>query len=266
MGTKHAIASPSLKNLRDPGGVDGPSAGQGLRPGIVFRSAAPTDPAIATDGVVAALNIGTVLDLRTSVESAEQPDQLPAGATLRTIDVLASSPTGAAVQQTRMLADPVRFAAELANFPAREAMEQTYRQLVSSESALLGYAEVLQTIIAEPDAPVLIHCTAGKDRTGWAIALLMSVAGNGDEAIYAEYLAVNEAVADLFAPLLHQLDAAGVDSAMVKVFFQVQRSYLEAAFDEVNVRFGGLNGYLTDGLGLSLDEIAALRRHLTGTD
>ena len=99
----------------------------------------------------------------------------------------------------------------------------------------------------------MIHCTAGKDRTGFASALILHALGVADEVIAEDYLLTNQHykrdasnVSDLPADVL---DAIG----------NVEASYLAAAFEAVGNEYGDLETYLRDGLKLGTPEQTALK-------
>ncbi len=266
----HVIPSDVLPNLRDPGGwptMDGGS----LRRRVIYRSAAPTSPAIATDTEIEALGITTVIDLRTVFESTKEPDQLPAGARLVSLDVLGGGTDSAATLPARLAGGPgtqtthatTKAAGAEKSCDADAVMQATYRDLVSSASSLAGFSELVRVILEADGTPVLYHCTAGKDRTGWATAVLMTAAGVAPDAVRAEYLAVNPAVLTLFAGPLAEATASGIDPAVVRALISVDASYLDAAFDQVDTVFGGFDAYLRDGLGLDAADQRALRELLT---
>jgi len=266
----HAIPSDVLPNLRDPGGWP-TTDGRSVRRRVIYRSAAPTSPAIVTDAGIEALGITTVIDLRTGYEAAARPDQLPAGARLLSLDVLGGDTDSAATVPAKLAAGAGAQAARDTTEAARAdelgdadaIMRGTYRDLVSSAPSLSGFSGLVRTILEADGAPVLYHCTAGKDRTGWATAVLMTAAGATPDAVRAEYLAVNPAVLDLFAGAVAQAQASGVDPEVVRALVSVDASYLAAAFDQVDTVFGGFDAYLREGLGLDPADQRALRDLLT---
>jgi protein-tyrosine phosphatase len=141
-------------------------------------------------------------------------------------------------------------------------MRATYRQLVAGDAARTAYAAFVRTVLDPDRVPLLFHCTAGKDRTGWAATVLLLAAGVDEEGATEEFLAVNPAVRAVFAPLLAQLDATGEDSSVLVPFLEVRPEYLRAGLDEMRARYGSFDGYLRDGLGLSALEVEGLRRTL----
>jgi len=259
----HRIASSHLGNLRDVGGRPTSDGGEVAR-GVVFRSAELADDAIAADPDLAELAVRTVVDLRTAAERTSRPDVVPAGAALVTLDVLADLPGGAAAKVADLLARPGGLASGLAGVDMAEQMRETYRALVTLDSARASYAAFVRLVIDPERTPLLFHCTAGKDRTGWAATILLTVAGVSRDQVEAEFLAVNPAVRETFAPMLAQLAAAGGDADALTPMLEVRADYLAAAFDAVGETYGSFDGYLTDGLGLSELEVESLRRTMRG--
>lgn len=133
---------------------------------------------------------------------------------------------------------------------ALELMRESYRNYVRHNThsfrTLFGH-------LLEDCAPLVIHCTAGKDRTGFASALILHALGVPDDIIAEDYLLTNQhyrrdvsSAADLPADVL---DAIG----------SVEASYLAAAFEAVAREYGDLETYLRDGLKLGRAERTALK-------
>jgi protein-tyrosine phosphatase len=141
-------------------------------------------------------------------------------------------------------------------------MIAVYRRLVVGDAARTAYAAFVRTVLDPERRPVLFHCTAGKDRTGWAATILLLAAGVDEAGALDEFLAVNPAVRVTFAPLLEQLAAVGGDPELLRPLLEVRAEYLQAALDALRERFGTFDAYLRDGLGLSEIEVEALRRTL----
>jgi protein-tyrosine phosphatase len=110
--------------------------------------------------------------------------------------------------------------------------------------------------LLEQPTPQVFHCTAGKDRTGFAAALLLSALGVDRATIEHDYLLTNQ---------LYKRDARleGQGHAHVmKVLWQVQPEFLDAAFEAVDGQHGGMTDYLHGAIGLSTQELAELRKLL----
>ncbi len=261
MGNSTDQLSSSLPNLREVGGWRMPD-GRSFTSGILFRSAALTNPAVRTDPIVANLGLKVVVDLRTGSETANHPDVLPANAELRHIDILGSAPASAAAIPDQINKQMDAVFRSLTLDVAHEKMLATYRDLVSNSGALAGYAELVRIVLEAGGEPVLYHCTAGKDRTGWATALFMTAAGLPYGSILEEYLGVNPAVEALFAPLARRFVSSGIAPEIAREFIGVQKAYLDTAYAEVESVFNTFEGYLRDGLQLDEGELTALRRLL----
>jgi protein-tyrosine phosphatase len=113
---------------------------------------------------------------------------------------------------------------------------------------------------------VLFHCTAGKDRTGWAAALLLHVAGVEPDVVEADYLLTNERSRGTREKYLGLVaEHLGADRvATFEPTMVADTSYLAAAYARAEASFGSLDGYLREGLGLDDDAVAAVRARLRG--
>lgn len=239
----------SVDNFRDVAGPGYETPFGRMRTGVFYRANAltPNDADLAT---LESLRLTAVYDVRTAEEVTQQPDRLPTGAEYIHIPIL-SGDLATGVEQLRTPDD------------AREFMREMNRSFVTDPAARAGFARLL-TDLANTDGPQLYHCTAGKDRTGWASMLLQSLAGVSSENIMSDYLLTNEytaasmertyegikasrgqAVADVYQPLL------GVDA-----------SYLRAGLDELAAEYGTVENYLRTGLGLSPIILTTLRLDL----
>jgi protein-tyrosine phosphatase len=252
------IALPSAPNLRDLGGWPTEDGGW-TRSGLVFRSAELSKLADEDLARFAELGISTVCDLRTTHEIDDSPDVLPPGLHPTHLDVLADHQQAAPAELRTMFAQPSLAAELLGDGQAERYFEQAYRDFVTLPSARTAYARLLQLIADADGAPLLLHCATGKDRTGWASAVLLLLLGVGREDVMQEYLQTNTDLLPMVQPWLDQFEAAGGDPRLLRPIVGVQESYLEAALEQVRTSYGDLEGYLAQGLGLSQDTVARLR-------
>lgn len=130
-------------------------------------------------------------------------------------------------------------------------MQDTYRGFVRHNTP--RFAEFFAHLLASGE-PTVFHCTAGKDRTGFAAALLLKAVGASDEEVMRDYLLTNERL------VLPEVTRLGLPRDAMVVLWQVQPDFLQAALDEVDASYGSLEGYFRDGLGLREAERARLRR------
>ncbi|MBH1933499.1 tyrosine-protein phosphatase [Streptomyces sp. AV19] len=243
----------TIINLRDLGGI-ALAGNSAVRPGLLLRSGQLDRHDPAADPAVAALGIRTVVDLRGEHERRERPGRLPKGARLIVADVLAdgATPGGEPVPASldSILGSPAAAEERLGGGKAQKLMCESYRAFVTSDAACRAYGRLLTTL-AEPDCgPLLFHCTAGKDRTGWAATVLLLLLGADEATAEAEYLAVAPAVRAAFAPVVDRFTAAGGDRAIADALFGVRPAYLAAALEEMRRTHGSVTGYVRVGLGV----------------
>jgi protein-tyrosine phosphatase len=137
----------------------------------------------------------------------------------------------------------------LSSTDALDVMRDSYRNYVrqSTPSYRALFAHLL-----EDRAPLVIHCTAGKDRTGFACALILHALGVPDETIAEDYLLTNR---------FYRRDPAAssdLPEEVRQVLASVETSFLAAAFDAIGAEYGDLETYFSGGLGLGARERARL--------
>jgi len=137
----------------------------------------------------------------------------------------------------------------LSSGDALEVMRDSYRGYVHHNTPSF---RALFAHLLEDRAPLVIHCTAGKDRTGFACALILHVLGVPDDLIAEDYLLTNR---------FYRRDpsaSSDLPDDVRQVLGSVEASFLAAAYDAISADYGDLENYLSDGLGLGARERAAL--------
>ncbi len=147
---------------------------------------------------------------------------------------------------------------------AREVMESIYR---SFPSAFAPHLRQLFDRMTVPALPMVIHCTAGKDRTGFVIAVLLSALDVPIGTIFADYLLTSkfgfaQATFDEVRTLIASQISVMPAEEVVHTILGVDRSYLQAALDQIDESYGSIAGYLRDACGVSRDQIARLKAAL----
>lgn len=256
------LALATLPNLRDLGGwttVDR----RRVRAGVVFRST-ELDRLDAVDReAFTRLRIRTIYDLRTAAERTAAPDPAFDGVDDIHLDVLADQSDAVPANLPGLLHDPAAVAAlddSLGEGRGAALIADTYRSLVSTDSALRAYRTLFRGLLGDHPSPALFHCTTGKDRTGWAAATLLSILGVSHDDVYRDYLLTNEQLLPALEPAFAAFAAAGGDRSVLRAVLGVERAYLDAAFEEVDRVFGDMRGYVREGLGLSAMEVQNLQR------
>jgi len=257
------IAIATAANLRDLGGWPTHDGGH-VRSGAVYRSAELSRLHGDDLAAFAELGVRTVYYLRTTAEIAHQPDALPEDLEPVHLDVLADAQHAAPAELQQIFEDPSRANEFLREGQAERYFESAYRGFVTLDSARSAYARLFEGVAAA-DGPVLYHCATGKDRTGWATAVLFLLLGVPDDQVLEEYLLTNTELLPMVQPWLDQFAAGGGDPELLMPVLGVQESYLEAALGQMEESFGTVEDYVTTGLGLSPSTLEALRTRLLET-
>lgn len=254
-----------LHNFRDVGGL--PLVGGGTtRQGVLYRSDAL---ATLTEAGMAALvdtPIGVIADVRTPEERRMAPDRLPASRPFEVVELPvlegAMAQMAARVLGSGGSADPDLIAQALEQLPT---LLQLYRGMLAHGAA--SFAELARRVASSRDdrpTAVLVHCTAGKDRTGVATALLLEAAGVERDAVVADYAVSQDNLAGPWADgMLQTISALGMPltPALRTLVTETPPTAIRSTLAEVDATYGGAEAYLTAG-GLTPDELTALRHRL----
>jgi len=237
----HAI--PGIQNLRDVGGrstVDG----RRLRMGRLFRGAHPGGLDEAGCDALAALGIATVIDLRGREEAARQPMRAAAGITRLAfpIEPRDTAPLTALAEAGKATPEAMR-----------DWMIAGYRRYVAQESAV--FAEAMAALVAHVGRGVMVHCTAGKDRTGFLVANVQLALGVPMAEVIEDYTATER----FWQPPPRKPSVA---EATHRALMAADPDFLASAFAEARARHGALETFLEAGLRLSPQRRASLAASL----
>jgi protein-tyrosine phosphatase len=243
----------SIPNFRDCGGL--PTAdGRQLRGGRLFRAEALAVPDDRDAERLTSLPLTLVCDLRSTAERARRgsPYVHHPGARLVTGPDTRHTPT----------ADLAKAFADLAGQSAAavaQYMTALYTQLPMQFADLLG--ELLQHL-ADGHGPAMVHCTAGKDRTGVVCALVQHALGVPAAMIEADYMASDTHLgAERLARYLRDHYGQSPPDDLIDMM-RVRPEYLDAALRSAAAQFGSVDGYLQQAAGLTDDRRAALHQQL----
>ncbi len=251
-------------NARDLGGLIG-AEGRRLRPGRLIRTPALGRLTDEDLPVLAKLDPACVVDLRAHSEvSVAPPDRLPGEPRLVHLPVYDPAHPVFTYVSAVLLGHDLGAYAELARQGTPAAMSAIYRWFVTGESAREGFASAVRLAADGRNLPLVYHCSAGKDRTGWLTVVLLHALGVDEAAIRADYLANNPLTASLREVLIEAMRRRhpGLDEAAVRPVLEVRPAYLDAAYAEVRRVYGSFGAYLRDGLGVTDELVAALRANL----
>lgn len=248
----------STPNLRDIGGYQ-TSNGATITRGLVFRSNQLYN--ISEDDMhqIANLNLKSDFDLRTTSERNSKPDELPSGVNNIWLDVMADSPAAGPANLMELLSDPIKANAELGDGKVEEMFKNAYRQFITLPSAQAAYSELFLSLADEGHLPALFHCTTGKDRTGWAAASLLTLLGVPEEVVMEDYLRSNEYILPMYEDVIQKFIAAGGSPSIPTASLGVKAEYLNAAFEEMKRKYGTIENYFSEALGINETQQTNLR-------
>jgi protein-tyrosine phosphatase len=247
-----------IANFRDYGGYR--TADGRLRRGMLFRSAQHKGATADDLARVAALHLRGIVDLRGGDERATAPCPRPPGfdAQIFIVEERTSGLLGPHLADAH---------ARPGGFDARWLMRTGYAAMPFRwrlRNALRNYFEAL----ALCDGATLVHCAAGKDRTGLAVTLLHTALGvHRDEAL-ADYLLTNDARGagvgfEAAAEGTRRLFGKELDDAQLRPLMIVEPEYIEAALDAIDDRYGNVVRYLELHLEVSGKSLARIAEKLT---
>ena len=256
-------------NFRDVAGVTG------VRPGRLFRSSELSRLDDKGRDAMSALAISDVADLRSPVELERRgAGAVPDGVVVHHLpfpDLSHDhSDDGAAPHETSWQKMMTEASDEEPSVAAGKWMTQEYERFPTLGGAQRAVRQIV-TMIAE-GRPVLVHCFAGKDRTGFAVAVALEAAGVDRDAILEDYLQSNTAVTRLRDRILDSMRnregmtpevVSFAESRLTEEVLGVREDYMVSARRVLDANYGGLPGYLT-AAGVGEDDIARMRRQLLG--
>ena len=197
-------------------------------------------------------DVHTVIDLRTHEEKEKQPDphkKMPEVAFVEA-PILGFSATG--ITRENGLMGMLKTLGNLKAHP-KQLMIDLYPSMLLGETGIHGYTNFFEALVNNDEGAVLWHCSAGKDRAGLAAVLLLHVLGVSKEDILADYLATNqflEGRADELKELIpHVLQTEDILSSL-KIFNSTDEEFLNAGIEGVEKKYGSLDGYLEQALGI----------------
>lgn len=215
--------------------------GQTVAPGRLFRADHLGALTAGDLAQIRALGVRRVLDLRGVNERAAAPCALPEVV----VHSLAIEPT--IVQK---LSDLIAAGHRLTPGEVTAHMQDTYRGFVRHNTH--RFAELFAHLLERAE-PTVFHCTAGKDRTGFAAALILRSLDVSEADVMHDYLLTNERLKPMEA------SRHGLAPELQSVLWRVQPQFLQAAFEAVDADYGGVEAYLREGLRLGQAERARLR-------
>ena len=247
-----------IANFRDVGGYE-TFDGRRTKWGVLYRSGNWAEASRADLKAVEQLGLHTMVDFRSSAEKEEEPDRLPDNKSFEVIEIPTLDGGDNAV------AEEIMARIENGDFEGFEPdsfMVEANRALGTKFTP--QYREFFQAVLAADGEPVIWHCSAGKDRAGFAAAALLRVLGVDQETVIEDYMLSKKYSVEARRNLLRMLRVVEGEEVADKleVLMGVEREWLEAAFDEIDSEYGNFDSYVREGLQLSEADVQQLRAQL----
>ncbi|WP_343643220.1 tyrosine-protein phosphatase [Chryseobacterium sp.] len=244
--TEKVIPIRKVTNFRTVGNIKN-ADGRTLKEGKFYRSAHLHKLKRKSFDDFEKLGIKEIIDLRNSREIAQKPDQLPSENVYKNFSAFEDEGDQLAQAKKLVLKGKVNAS------DADKRMIDFYREYVTKNPEMI---KRIITEILESKDPILYHCTAGKDRTGITTALILTILKFDKETVYNEYLLSNNYRKNLvqkrlrLAHTLHFLYPK-MDLQVLEKLSWVEKRYLDAAFEEINKKYGSTDVYIQQVLGIS---------------
>ena len=248
-----------LYNTRDLGGMPG-EGGRLIRKGKLIRSghlyfASPADVRELSG------RISMIVDFRNRQESLEKPDP-DLGAGYINLPIIQEMVTGVTREEKSFR----QITEELIHNPegAFEYMKQVYQTFVTNEFAMSQYAHFLDLLLEEREGAVLWHCTAGKDRAGFASVIVQELLGVDRGQIMADYMWTNECLKPEVEPLIAMLQEMLQDDSeeareSLEILFGARREFLESLYEIVEKNYGSFAAFAEQKLGVNQEKRRCLQ-------
>ena len=241
-------------NFRDLGGYR-TQDGRTVKWGKVYRSDNLHSLTDEDVDYMKRLNIKSVVDFRSDEEREDEPDRLTPN-------------------MTQILL-PIQFRPkEIDDGTTKDFMKDLTFGTLDSSNLLYDfniaivkqfteeYKQFFRHIVDNNAEPLLLHCTAGKDRAGFASAMVLSILGVPRDKVIEDYLLTNTYVKDHVEDEMLEIELKTffrADSDNLRKINLVEERYIQAAFDTIDSHWGGMGNYISEGLELTEADLAKIK-------
>lgn len=252
--TAPAVPGPLVHapNFRDIAGIE--VGGRRVVAGRIFRSGVFDLLDDHDRSVIRAIGLKTAIDLRADDERAARANALPPGVAQYHLPVTDVSAHPNTIMERLAAGDTDGLGAPM--------LIRGNRYFVEQQASRFG--SVVRMLLDPGHHPAVVHCTAGKDRTGFAIACVLWALGADHEVVIADYLRTNEVMAARHERTLAEAIERGIDPRPLAEMLRVDRRYLDEARAAAIERHGSLDAFVRDGLEIDEATRARGREHLLG--
>ncbi|NKS70948.1 protein-tyrosine-phosphatase [Rhodococcus hoagii] len=240
MPSPHRDPTRGAKNFRDIGGYE-TSDGRTVRSGLVYRANKLSSLTDADLAKLTAANVTLDVDLRNMWERRDDPDRLPEGVRYQVADVVSFEHGIAFHEFVPLTLGRALIDAAVVTGSSDIGQSIGYPFMVTYRGADVAFRDLLTAIAGNADGATVFHCSAGKDRTGWGTAVLLSLLGVPKATVYQDFWPATRTWA---------ATTPSRSRGWTPAFAQVDRLY------------GGVDNYVRTGLGVDQQTIDTLRARL----
>ncbi len=241
-------------NIRDMGGYH-TADGRRMRTGLVYRAGALGNLTVTGLEQLQKMGIKLVCDLRSEEEEVAAPDKLPADSSLEYIHLPLLAAENRRERLTALLFNRSKFAS---------MMPDMYTRIIIDGNAHL-YGDILRRLANPHNLPTIIHCTAGKDRTGIAAMLILSLLGVPDDVIVADY-SLSNLYYDQFLQFgqtaISSISWTGITAEDIQPLFVCDPATMQTAIDHVRRKYGSVANYLRSAAGVNDEMQRSIKMNL----
>ncbi len=240
--TDTPLLKETIANLRDLHGLT-TQDNASIQAGRLYRSANPSWASAEDMDFLKTLDLAHVVDFRSQQEKKQDKEQ-----PFKQAFPWVAKPIELGALISKRILERIK---TLTQSDVHDYMCDLYRAFVTDYQQ--PFASFLH--LAEQGQPLLYHCTAGKDRTGFATMLLLSALGVDEDTIMANFLESNQYTKAIFQDSDEQAKQLGIDLEIYKLFQNVTPDYLYAAQKVIQQEFGDVTVYLAKNLKVNIDAI-----------
>ena len=236
-------------NTRELGGYK-TTEGKSVKWGMLFRSDKLSDISETDQKYLQALGIEKIVDFRSEEEKTEDPDVIPAGISYVEMPISVDGAMRSKIEAV-LKGETDK---EVESF-----LIDANREFVTNYTGV--YENFLRGLIDE-DATTLLHCTAGKDRAGFAAAITLIALGVSKADVINDYMKTNAFTQERIEEILGQIKLMSLYQADIEILrplLGVEQIYIETAFKTAEEKYGSLENFIRVGLNISDADIKKLR-------
>lgn len=246
------IVLDGTSNTRELGGYK-TEDGRSLKWGILYRSDKLSELTDADQEYLLQLGIKRVIDFRSSEEKQNEPDQLPS--TLKYIEMPIEADGAIRPKVEAILKGDLKE-------DVGAILVETNKEFISDFSGV--YKGFIESLI-ENQEPTLFHCTAGKDRAGFAAALVLLAVGVPEKIVIEDYMKTNKYTEETIQDYINKINLyslGSVDAEILRPLLGVEERFIRAALDEIKQKYGSVENFIRDELKIRDESIIELKNFL----